>query len=191
MIFTETALAGAWLIDLERHHDERGFFARSWCQRELEARGLNSRLVQCNVSGNRARGTLRGLHFQVAPYAETKLVRCTRGAIYDVIVDLRPESPTFLCHVGAELTSENQTAVYIPEGFAHGFQTLTDDVEVFYQMSEYYQPDAAGGIRWNDPSIGVKWPIPVTVISPRDSSYRDLSTDGRLQIRGFERGAIS
>jgi dTDP-4-dehydrorhamnose 3,5-epimerase len=191
MIFTETSLAGAWLLDLERHHDERGFFARSWCLREFDAHGLNSRLVQCNISGNRVKGTLRGLHFQVPPHAEAKLVRCTRGGIYDVVVDLRPGSATYLHHLGVELTSENQRALYIPEGFAHGFQTLSDDAEVFYQLSEYYEPAAGRGVRWNDPVLAISWPIPVSVISERDRSYPDIIVSGATPRRSVQEGATT
>ena len=169
MIFTPTALAGAYLIQPEPIADERGFFARSWCRREFAERGLESRLEQCNISFNRLRGTLRGMHFQAAPFAEAKLVRCTAGAIYDVIVDMRPGSATYLQHVGAELTAENRAMLFIPEGFAHGFQTLADNTEVFYQMSETYAPAYAGGVRWNDPTFGICWPLPVSVISPKDA----------------------
>jgi dTDP-4-dehydrorhamnose 3,5-epimerase len=170
MKFSPTKLSGVWLVDLERHEDERGFFARSWCQSEFERHGLNPRLVQCNVSFNRKRGTLRGMHYQVAPHAEVKLVRCTRGAIYDVAVDLRPESQTYRQWVGVELTAENGRALYIAEGFAHGFQTLADDSEVFYQMSEFFHPDCARGLRWNDPAFGISWPAPNPIISERDQN---------------------
>ena len=175
MLFTETGLAGAVVVDLEAHVDERGFFARSWCSREFEAHGLNPRVVQCNVSANAARGTLRGMHYQLAPHAEVKLVRCTRGAVYDVIIDLRETSPTYLRHVAVELTAENHRALYIPEGFAHGFLTLTDDSEVFYQMSAFYEPGAARGVRWDDRAFGISWPLPVTVISKRDRGYPDFT----------------
>jgi len=174
MIFKEAVLTGAYIIDLNRLEDERGFFARSWCQREFSEHGLDPCLVQCNISYNRARGTLRGMHFQAAPYAEAKLVRCTHGAIYDVIVDLRSDSPTFLQWFGVELTAENRTALFIPKDFAHGFQTLLDGTEVFYQMSEFYIPEAARGIRWNDPLINICWPGKVSVISPKDRSYPDF-----------------
>jgi dTDP-4-dehydrorhamnose 3,5-epimerase len=174
MIFFETGLTGAFIIEIERLEDKRGFFARSWCQREFEAHGLNPRLVQCNISHNMKQGTLRGMHFQVAPYAEAKLIRCTRGAIHDVIIDLRSESPTFKQHFGMELTSEARNALYVPEGFAHGFLTLADDTEVFYQMSEFYAPGYGRGVRWNDPAFGIQWPAPVTLISERDASYPDF-----------------
>jgi len=174
MQFTETGLSGAVIVDITRHVDERGFFARSWCMREFEERGLSPRLVQCSVSRNIMKGTLRGMHYQEAPHAEAKLVRCTTGAIYDVIIDLRPSSPTFLQHVGLELTSDNHRALYIPEGFAHGFQTLRDDSEVFYQMSEFYEPGASRGVRCNDPTFAITWPLAVTVISSRDRGYADF-----------------
>jgi dTDP-4-dehydrorhamnose 3,5-epimerase len=154
--------------------DERGFFARTFCRREFEARGLNPRLAQCSVSFNRRKGTLRGMHFQRAPHREAKLVRCTAGAIYDAIIDLRPASPTFLRHAGVELTAENRRALYVPEGFAHGFQTLADGTEVFYQMSEPYAPQAAAGVRWDDAAFGVRWPLRVSVIAKRDEEYPDF-----------------
>jgi len=171
MIFEPTALPGAFIVRMERFEDERGSFARSWCREEFLARGLNAELAQCNVSYNRLRGTLRGMHFQVAPYAEAKLVRCTRGAIYDVIVDLRPESPTFTRWVATELTQDDDRMLYIPEGFAHGFQTLRDDTEVFYQMSAPYAPDCARGVRWDDPRFSIEWPIGTMIISDKDRSY--------------------
>ena len=174
MVFTETGLSGAVIVDVESHADERGFFARSWCTREFAERGLNPSVVQCNVSGNTVKGTLRGMHYQIAPHAEVKLVRCTKGAMYDVIIDLREGSPTFLRHVGVELTADNHRALYIPEGFAHGFMTLEDNSEVFYQMSAYYEPTAARGVRWNDPIFGIDWPLPVSVISTRDRDYPDF-----------------
>jgi len=174
MIFSDTGLPGAVVIELERIADDRGFFARSWCSREFEERGLNGRLVQCNVSRNRARGTLRGMHYQAAPHEEAKLVRCTMGAVYDVIVDVRPESGTYLRSFGAELTAENHRALYVPEGFAHGFLTLTDESEVFYQMSQFYAPESARGLRWNDPLLTIDWPGPVVVIADRDRLYPDF-----------------
>ena len=173
MIFGQTELPGAYIVELEKLEDERGYFARSWCQREFEAHGLDARLVQCNVSMNRKAGTLRGMHFQMPPFAEAKLVRCTRGALFDVIIDLRPDSPTFLKWFGIELTSDNGKMMYIPKGFAHGFLTLEDDTEVFYQMSEFYAPECARGVRWNDPLFGIKWPRNKTVISARDATYPD------------------
>jgi dTDP-4-dehydrorhamnose 3,5-epimerase len=173
VIFRETELKGAFLIQLEKREDERGFFARSWCQRECEAHGLNPRVVQCNVSFNAKKGTLRGLHYQSFPHREAKLVRCTAGAIHDVIVDLRPASPGFKKHVAVTLTAENHDMLYIPEGFAHGFLTLEDNSEVFYQMSEFYVPESSQGVRWNDPAFGIEWPSSPSFISRRDRSYPD------------------
>jgi dTDP-4-dehydrorhamnose 3,5-epimerase len=174
VIFTQTELKGAFVIEPEKVEDERGFFARSWCQREFRENGLNPGIVQCNISFNRKRGTLRGMHYQEAPYEEARLVRCTSGAIYDVIVDLRSSSSSYLKHVAVVLTPENRKMLYVPEGFAHGFQTLEDNTEVFYQMSEYYNGSAARGVRWNDPALRIQWPEPVQVISQRDRSYADL-----------------
>jgi dTDP-4-dehydrorhamnose 3,5-epimerase len=173
VIFKETQLPGAYVIEIEKLADERGFFARSWCQREFETHGVNPRLAQCNISFNTAKGTLRGMHYQVAPFEEAKLVRCTRGALYDVIIDLRAWSKTRGEHFGIELTGDNRTMLYIPEGFAHGFLTLEDNTEIFYQMSEFYAPDSARGFRWNDPAFAISWPAEVTVISARDNSYPD------------------
>jgi len=164
-------LEGAYIIDIERLEDERGFFGRSWCREEFEENGLNSRLVQCNISFNKIRGTIRGMHYQIAPYEEAKLVRCTLGKIYDVIIDLRPDSATFKDWFAVELTAASKRALYIPEGIAHGFQTLTNDTEVFYQMSEFHNPEAGRGIRWNDPAFGVRWPIENIVISEKDKSF--------------------
>lgn len=178
MIFRETELSGAYVIDLEPHNDERGFFARAWCQREFRAHGLNPRLAQCNVSYTAAQGTLRGMHYQVPPHEEAKLVRCTRGRVYDVIVDIRPESPTFKEHFGIELNDENRTMLYVPEGFAHGFLTLADDTEVFYQVSAFYTPGAARGVRWNDPAFDIEWPAPVRQIKKRDRTYPDFEHRG-------------
>ncbi len=174
MIFMKTELRGAFIIEPERLEDERGFFARSWCKREFETHGLNPSLVQCNISFNRKKGTLRGMHYQVAPHEEAKLVRCTAGGIYDVIIDLRPDSPTFTQWISIELTEENRKMVFIPEGFAHGSLTLQDNTEVFYQMFEFYSPDCAKGIRWNDPVFGIQWPISVTVISEKDNHYPEF-----------------
>jgi len=173
MVFTETGLKDVYIIDLVRREDMRGFFGRSWCRQEFEEQGLNSQLVQCNISFNKKRGTLRGMHYQLRPYEETKLVRCTMGAIYDVALDLRPYSPTFKNWLAVELTAENRRALYIPEGFAHGFQTLTDDAEVFYQMSEFYHPEGARGVRWNDSAFNIEWPIEDPVVSEKDNSYPD------------------
>lgn len=175
MIFSPTELPGAYIVDIEPHVDERGFFARAWCQEEFSAHGLNPRLVQCNISQNRVAGTLRGMHYQAAPAAEAKLVRCTRGAIYDVIIDLRTDSPAFLQHIGVKLTAEAHTMLYVPEGFAHGFLTLADDTEVFYQMSEFYRPECARGVRWNDPRFGIQWPAAVHSISQRDATYPNFT----------------
>jgi dTDP-4-dehydrorhamnose 3,5-epimerase len=171
MIFNATPLAGAYLIDPERIEDDRGFFARTWCRDEFERHGLNPRLVQCNVSYNARRGTLRGMHFQARPHEEAKLVRCTRGAIHDVIVDLRDGSPTYRRWFAATLSSENLRMLYIPEGFAHGFQTLADATEVFYQMSESFHPGSARGVRHDDPALRITWPLEVAVISEKDRSY--------------------
>lgn len=171
MIFNETKLPGVFIVEPEIITDERGFFACSWSPVEFEQQGLNPRLVQCNISFNNQRGTLRGMHFQAKPHEEAKLVRCTRGALYDVAIDLRTGSPSRYQWVAVELTADNRRMLYIPEGFAHGYQTLADETEVFYQMSESYHPESAGGLRWNDPAIGIEWPLSVTVISPRDQNY--------------------
>ena len=175
MIFQPTGLAGAYVIAIERLSDGRGFFARSFCAREFEDHGLNPSMAQCNISYNRHAGTLRGMHFQASPFEEAKLVRCTRGAIHDVIIDLRPGSPTFMRHVGVLLTPEERNMLYVPEGFAHGFLTLEDHTEVFYQMSEFYVPGAARGFRWDDPAFAIDWPASVSVISERDAAYPDFA----------------
>lgn len=178
MQFTETDLAGAFVIDLERHEDERGFFARAWCEREFADHGLDTRVSQCNVSFNEHRGTLRGLHYQVSPHAEVKLVRCTRGAVYDVIVDLRPESATYTRWVGVELTAENRRMLYVPEGFAHGYVTLVDATETFYQVSVPYAPEAERGARWDDPAFGIEWPqTEGLVMSAKDRSWPDFERE--------------
>jgi dTDP-4-dehydrorhamnose 3,5-epimerase len=174
LIFTETQLKGAYLVEPDRQTDDRGFFARMWCEREFERRGLNARLVQCNISFNGKRGTWRGMHYQVAPHEEAKLVRCTRGSIYDVIVDLRPDSLTFRRHLTVTLSGENRQMLYIPEHFAHGFITLEENTEVFYQMSAFYSPEHARGFRWNDPSFDIQLPLEVTAISERDRDYADF-----------------
>lgn len=173
MIFTETKLKGAFVLEPERREDQRGFFARTFCQNEFEAHGLNPRVVQCNIAYNKRKGTLRGMHFQDPPHQEAKLVRCTKGAIYDVILDLRPGSPTYKQWVGAELTEENHKMLYVPEGFGHGYQTLSEVTEIIYQVSEFYAPQSARGVRHNDPAFGIKWPLPVTAISPADESWPD------------------
>ncbi len=174
MIITETRLNGLYIIEPERLEDERGFFARTWCEREFSAAGINLKLVQCSISFNRKKGTLRGMHYQDTPYNEAKLIRCTKGAVYDVAIDLRPGSGTFKQWISVELTDENRKMIYIPEGFAHGFLTLSDNTEVFYQISEFYVAGYARGIRWNDPAFGVNWPYKVAVISDRDRNYPDF-----------------
>ena len=169
MIFIETELKGAFIIEPEQLEDERGFFARTFDQKEFEAHGLNPRVAQCNISFNRKKGTLRGMHYQIAPYEEAKLVSCSRGAIHDVIIDLRPNSPTLKQWIAVELTAENRRMLYVPEGFAHGFQTLEDNTEVFYQMSEFYHPECAKGVRWDDPAFGIEWPrVEKRIISEKD-----------------------
>ena len=176
MIFEETRLRGAFLVDLERRQDPRGFFARTWCANEFADHGLTTEVVQANVSFNPRQGTLRGMHFQRAPHAETKLVRCTRGAIHDVVIDLRPDSETYKEWLGVELTADNRRALFVPEGFAHGYQTLVPDSEVFYQVSEYYTPGAEGGVRWDDPAFGIEWPDPDNAfLSDKDRSWPDFS----------------
>jgi len=174
LIFQESELKGAFLIKLERKQDERGFFARSWCEQEFRAHGLNPRVAQCNVSFNCSGGTLRGMHYQSSPHQEAKLVRCTAGTIYDVIIDLRPVSSSFRKHVGFELSSDNRDMLYVPEGFAHGFLTREDNCEVFYQMSAVYAPESSRGLRWDDPAFGIVWPEAPRVISERDRTYPDF-----------------
>ena len=174
MIFKETKLKGAFIIEPERIEDERGFFARTFCRKEFEVNGLNPNLVQCSVSFNKKKGTLRGMHYQIAPHEETKLVRCTSGAIYDVMLDLRPNSPTFKQWVSIELTGENQRMLYIPEGVAHGFQTLQDETEVMYQMSEFFHPECARGVRWDDRKFWIEWPSAERIISERDRAHSDF-----------------
>jgi len=174
MKFTETPLAGAYLVDLDILEDERGFFARSWCREEFTRHNLNADLVQCNISFNLKKGTLRGMHYQARPHAEAKLVRCTSGAIFDVIIDLRRDSPTFKQWYAAELTAQNHRMLFIPEDFAHGFLTLADHTEIMYQMSEYYHPVAARGIRWDDPSFSIAWPAEALFMSQKDREYADF-----------------
>jgi dTDP-4-dehydrorhamnose 3,5-epimerase len=174
MIFTETKLPGAWLVDLAPHADERGFFSRSFCQREFQEHGLDASVAQCNISYNKLKGTLRGMHLQVPPFGEAKLVRCTQGSIYDVIIDLRGASPTYLQWLGVELSAENRRALFVPVGFAHGFITLENETEVFYQMSEFYSPENSRGVRWNDSAFAIQWPMPVSVISPKDAELPDF-----------------
>ena len=174
MIFTETKLEGAYIIQLERIKDERGFFSRAWCKKEFEQHGLISRLVQCNFYFNRKRGVLRGMHYQIAPNEETKLVRCAKGSIYDAIIDLRPNSSTYKQWIGVELNAENRYMLFVPEGFAHGYQTLVNDTEVFCQVSEFYYPEAERGVRWNDPVFGIEWPITDNLkISEKDENRPD------------------
>lgn len=183
MIFTETELKGAYIIDLEEKHDHRGFFARTFCAQEFEAHGLKPTVAQCNLSFNHKKGTLRGMHYQISPAAETKLIRCTQGAIYDVIIDMRPESPTYLQHVGVELTAENRRAFYVPEMFAHGYQALTDGAEVVYQVGEFYTPGYERGLRYNDPFFNIQWPVEVTEMSEKDQNWplmRMMSVGGNV-----------
>ena len=175
MIFDETELPGSYIIELERLNDERGFFARTWCEREFNEHQLECKIVQCNISFNNKKGTLRGMHYQVHPHAEAKLIRCTKGGIYDVIVDLRKDSSTYLRHVSVILSADNRRMLYVPKGFAHGFQTLEDETEVFYQMSELYSPTSARGFRWDDPAFQIAWPADTRTISSRDRSYPDFS----------------
>jgi dTDP-4-dehydrorhamnose 3,5-epimerase len=171
MRFIPTALAGACIIEPEPHEDSRGFFARTFCAQEFTEHGLAASFVQCSISFNVRRGTLRGLHYQLPPSGEVKLVRCTSGALLDVIVDLRPESPSYLQHIGVELTAQNRRALYVPQMFAHGLQTLADNTEVFYQISEFYAPDLARGLRFDEPKLKIRWPLPVEVMSERDATW--------------------
>lgn len=175
MRFRELGLPGAWIVEPEILEDDRGFFARTWCQREFAAQGLDAKLVQCSISYNRRKGTLRGMHYQITPSTEAKLVRCTAGAIYDVALDLRRDSPTFKQWRSAELSASNRRALYIPAGLAHGFLTLCDDTEVFYQMTDFFAPEHARGVRWDDPAFGIHWPGEVVVISERDRTYPDFA----------------
>jgi dTDP-4-dehydrorhamnose 3,5-epimerase len=183
MIFTEIELKGAVIIDLEEKHDHRGFFARTFCATEFEQHGLKPVVAQCNLSFNYKKGTLRGMHYQIPPAGETKLVRCTKGGIYDVIIDMRPDSPTFLQHFGVELTADNHRALYIPEMFAHGYQALTDEAEVVYQVGEFYTPGYERGLRYDDPFFNIQWPLEVTEISEKDTNWpllRMMSVGGEL-----------
>jgi dTDP-4-dehydrorhamnose 3,5-epimerase len=172
--FTETKLKGAFVVEIEKLSDARGFFARSWCRKEFEAHGLTSGIVQANVSYNHKKGTLRGMHYQIAPYQESKLIRCTRGAIYDVIIDLRSDAPTYKQWTGVELTADNYTMLFVPEDFAHGFQTLTDETEITYQVSQFYTPGSEKGIRFDDPAFDIEWPLEVTKISDKDRTWTDF-----------------
>jgi dTDP-4-dehydrorhamnose 3,5-epimerase len=169
MKFISTKIEGVWVVEQERHSDRRGWFARTWCAEEFAAHGLNSALSQCSVSSNMRRGTIRGMHYQRAPHEETKLVRCLRGAFFDVALDLRPASPTFKQWVGVELTADNGTALYVPKGCAHGFQTLVEDTEVHYSIGGTWQPAFSRGVRWNDPDVAITWPLPITDLSQRDA----------------------
>lgn len=173
MIFTPAALKDAFLIDIEKREDARGFFARAWCADEFAQHGLDTTLAQCSISFNHKRGTLRGMHWQAAPHGEVKVVRCTAGAIYDVIVDVRPESPTYRQWIGVELSARNRRMLYIPRGFAHGFQTLADDTEVFYFISAFYAPEASRGARYNEPAFGIAWPLPISIIAAKDEAWPD------------------
>ena len=189
MIFTETRLGGAFVIDLERKEDNRGFFARTFCQHDFEQHGLKPVIAQANVAFSRFKGTMRGMHFQFPPAPETKLVRCTRGAILDIIVDIRPESPTYLEHVAIELTADNHRALFVPERFAHGYQVLEDETETSYQVGEFYTPSAEGGLRFDDPKLGLTWPFAVTEISDKDRGWALLADSGaelrrRMTIAG-------
>jgi len=184
VIFTETPLAGAYVLDLETRDDSRGFFARTFDAKEFEARGMRPAVAQCNLSYNHARGTLRGMHMQVAPATEPKLVRCTRGAIYDVIVDMRPDSPTYLRHFGVELTADNHRQLYVPDLFAHGYLTLTDGAEVAYQVGEFYAPGFERGLRYDDPALGIEWPLPVAVLSDKDAAWPLLGAAERRPAAG-------
>jgi dTDP-4-dehydrorhamnose 3,5-epimerase len=174
MIFTPTKLKGAYIIDLERREDERGFFARAFCQKEFEAHNLKPLIAQANVAFNFKTGTLRGMHFQFPPFAETKVVRCNRGAILDIIVDLRPESPTYLEHISVELTEDNNRALFVPERFAHGYQTLRDKTETSYQVGEFYSPASESGLMYNDPRLSLEWPLAINVISEKDQKFKSL-----------------
>ena len=174
MIFTALELAGVYLIDVEPHIDDRGSYARSWSAREFQMHGLNHQVVECGISQNPRRGTMRGLHLQAAPHGQAKLVRCSRGAIYDVVIDVRAESPTYCRWIAVDLSAERGSLLYIPEGCAHGFQTLADGTEVLYQMSAYHHPEAELGIRWNDPCFAIPWPVADVLISPKDRSHRDF-----------------
>jgi len=173
VIFVETKLKDAHIIEIEKLEDARGFFARSWCRNEFDEHGLVSTLVQANISWNKKRGTLRGMHYQVPPYEEVKLVRCSRGSIYDVIIDLRKDSPTYKQWLGVELTADDYKLLYVPGGFAHGFQTLEDDAEVVYQVSQFYTPGAEAGLRWDNPAFNINWPLEVQVISDKDRNWPD------------------
>lgn len=174
MKFSQTKLSGAYVVELEKREDSRGFFARTFCANEMTEHGLESKIVQTNMSRTMKKGTVRGMHFQTTPHQETKLVRCTRGSIYDVIIDIRPDSPTYKQWFGVELSAQNHTMLFVPRDFAHGFITLEDDCEVMYEVSEFYSPGFEGGIRYNDPAINIEWPIPVSDVSEKDASHPDF-----------------
>ncbi len=175
MIFSKTRLKGVFIIELEKHEDERGYFARAWCKKEFKASGLNSNLAQANTALSLHKGTLRGMHYQIAPYQETKIIRCIRGAVFDVVIDLRPNSISYCEWLGVELSSENHTMLYVPEGFAHGYQTLKNNAEVFYLVSQFYAPDAERGVRWDDPVFNIEWPeTSDLVISEKDNNWPDF-----------------
>jgi dTDP-4-dehydrorhamnose 3,5-epimerase len=181
MKFTETPLKGAFVMDLEKRGDDRGFFARFFCEREYQQHGLDHKIVQANTSFSKYRGTLRGMHYQLAPKGEDKIVRCLRGALLDVIIDLRPDSPTFKKHFKIELTAENRSMLYVPKGFAHGFITLTEDTEAFYLVTEFYAPECERGVRWNDPQFGISWPMEPVVISDKDRAHPDFKPETHLR----------
>ncbi len=183
MRFVATELKDAWMVELDFHRDHRGGFARCFCAREFAERGLNPTVAQCNVSFNPRQGTLRGLHYQLPPAAESKLIRCTRGAVYDVIVDLRPDSPTYRQYFGVELSASNHRALYVPEMFAHAYQTMTDNTEVVYQVGEFYSPGHEKGIRYDDPAFAVEWPLPVNVISDKDSAWPLFADEAEAELR--------
>ena len=176
MEFRETKLQGAFIVALEPRQDHRGFFSRTFCAKEFEAHNLNPTVAQCNLSFNYTKGTLRGMHYQLSPATETKFIRCTKGAIYDVIIDMRPESETYLQHIGVELSEENRLALYVPEMFAHGYQALTDNTEIIYQVSEFYTPNRERGLRYDDPALGIEWPLPISEISEKDANWSLLKT---------------
>lgn len=186
MIFHETTLKDAMLIDLERRGDDRGFFARTYCQKEFSAKGLDVNYTQQNTSSSVYKGTLRGMHFQKAPHGETKLIRCLKGAIVDIIIDIRPDSPTYMKWEAFELNDENKRMLYVPKGFAHGFQTVSDHVEVTYLVDGFYEPKAEGGVRWNDPAIGIQWPLEPTVMSDKDKSWPDFSDETGASFRALK-----
>ncbi len=177
MIFSELGLKGAFLVEVKKIEDDRGFFGRAWCANEFKQNGLNPAFVQLNTSFSHKKGTIRGMHYQVDPYQEVKFIRCTRGRIFDVIIDLRPDSPTFMKWVGNELSADNYRMVYVPENFAHGFVTMEDNSEVYYPVSQFYTPGAERGLRWNDPAFKIKWPVEISMVSDKDQSHKDFSIE--------------